>query len=400
MLPGFAAGDLNPLQAMLTRAGWTRAERVGDLYEIWSVGLDDGMGQGILVPLDTQRPDYDRLYERAMSQFRQRISADSFARLVTDLDDSFPNAEVLTSRWVRETSTRPGTIPWIEGQTVHAAITAQLVAAAKASVGPKRSRVGKANSYLAQDFLSQTLLAPSGVGSYVVTALTPAHRPVYLRAETPSVPGQRPVLRDSVDSGAVLETLDSALEAVSSALETADPREAAEGIAKAVDRGVSHELVDALTDFVGGQEAAVILPIHAWTTTPGASHREYVFTPPHIGPLTLARDALAQSDEPTWATLTGVVTVMQHEPDTPVRTVRIFTTSTGPVRRVRVQLPPKEYDKALDAHRHGLLVRIRGRLSKEGRFWWVKEPEQFDVLTEAEAEIETDDEEGTLLFGD
>lgn len=105
----------SPLHGMLAKAGWVRRGGVEDRYELWSEReTDTDFGSGILVPLDRTKEDYPILYERALNQFRQRLSEHGFKvlevrqRIETDGD-------LAPTTWKRGSPTPPGTIPWTRG---------------------------------------------------------------------------------------------------------------------------------------------------------------------------------------------------------------------------------------------------------------------------------------------
>lgn len=247
-------------------------------------------------------------------------------------------------------------------------------------------QLGRSNTFVGRDFLDNTLLAPSGVGSYVVTALTPLHGRIYLTAPEESNPDKPPRERKSIDAGRVLQTLDHALQAVSVGLAQKTPEDSVQSMKSAVSVGVSQELVSGLAEFVSGHEAAVVVPSQLWT--PGGAPREYTFEPKHTLVLLEAAAALAEETVSTQTTVTGVIAALRHEPNNPERTVQVFTTSPGPVRRVRVSLSEDDYKRAAEAHAEGEVVRISGLLTKVRKFWWLLDPTIFHVLTVAEEEAE------------
>lgn len=394
LLPWFEVPKPTRLQSLLMRAQWERTDGVAGAYEIWTYPEPGGgRGGGVFVPLDHTKEDYEILHERAYESLRSYIDPGSLARIEAQLDLE-NRLDLVPLSWARGTDTTPGTIPWLDGQDLHGAVTRQLMAAAKATIEP-RAQFGRANSYVAQDFLSRAILAPSGVGSYVVTALTPVHQPVF--ASPPSEPklGQKDRPRVSVEAIAVVRTLDTALSAVESALAENATQDSISAIVESVQQGVSHELVTALADFVGGVESTVSLPRYAWA--PGALPHEYDFKPADVHVLSDAGRILANKVEPTRATVSGIVTLMAHEPDSVEREIRIFTTSRGEVRRVRMQLPEDMYSLALDAHKSDALVRVVGDLQKIGKFWHMDFPASFTVLGAEEAEAEVDVQEEDLI---
>jgi hypothetical protein len=386
---------------MLIGAGWGLDELVPNRLEYWvprglnGASEDSPSDAAIVVPLDETKSDYERLYARAFDVLRRHMGIAAFERLALEIDLASSKDLVKTS-WKREVATEPGSIPWPEGRALFDAITRQLVAVAKAAVSPQ-AQLGRSNTYFAQDFLAATILAPSGAGSYVVNALTPVHRHIYTSPPQDALAGRPMRERQSMEAVSVLATFDGALSVIARALEESNNQDQVLAMTTAPGRGVSHELLSALADFTAGHEAAVEVPRQAWT---GATRpHEIAFKPADTRVLQEAATALSRSAEATLATVTGVVTKMEHEPESEDRVVRIFTTSRGPVRRVTVRLSEDDYDAALSAHRDDSLVRVRGQLAKLGRFWTIEGPQQFEVL-DAGAESAVLGESQSLFSGD
>lgn len=376
LLPWFRDQEPSKIQLMLARANWTRDEYVDGEYEVWLHGDRDASTQGVFVPLDPSRSDYQRLYDRALRGLQQQIDPLSFQRLdalVTLLMDR----SLAATEWHQETPTSPGTIPWVDGHGLFQSATKQLAAMAKATVEPK-ARFGHANSYVAREFLDSSILAPSGVGSYVLTALTPIRRQLFVSGSEDAL--ERKKVR-SIEAISVLRTFNSALESVSRALEESKSEDAAAALVASVRQGISHEFVSALLEFVAHSEGAIVVPAPA---RPQLQSREFSFTPGAAPVLEAAARKLAVEAESTFATITGFVTLMEHEPDSDDRLVRIVTTSRGNVRKVRLHLTEEAYERALAAHRDDIPVRLSGTLTRTGQYWRMDYPEEFRYLTSDE----------------
>jgi hypothetical protein len=396
-LPGFEVGTRTRLQALLVSAGWILDESEPGRFEVWTPeGEAVRKDVGVVVPLDEAKGDYQRLHDRAVETLRRQIGSAAYERLATEIDAERSKDLVRTS-WKREAPTAPGSIPWPQGREVFDAITRQLMAAAKAAISPM-PQLGRSNAYVAQDFLAATILAPSGAGSYIVNALTPVHRHIYTSPPAEPQPDRKPRQRQSIEAVNVLATLDSALSAIESALGERDEEDQVRAMIASPGRGVSHELLSALADFAAGHEAAVITPRHAWTAS--LRPREVAFKPRDTPVMQRAASALAGTASSTLATITGVVTKMEHEPESEHRVVRIFTTSRGPVRRVSVHLDESDYDLAISAHREDTLVRVRGELAKVGKYWKIEDPQAFRVLDAAEEDAEVEVAGDTLFDHD
>lgn len=384
-LPFLSLPGQDSLRRMLQLADWHKVSGRAGVHELWAPRSDSDSARrsAVLLPLDAERGDYEILRREAFDQLRLSLSSSHFSaleqRVATEL-----SADIASTEWRRETESPPGTIPWIEGVRLHELITRQLVAAAKSTVQP-RAVQGRSNAYVADEFLAKTVLAPSGVGSYVATALTPVTGLVFVAPEPRQRKrGQTPE-RPAITGIEVLQTLDRALAAISNALESHRLEDQSEAIVGSVGTGVSFELVSSLRELASDGQASVVVPARFWTD--GIEQTEYTFQPKDLPALTHAADLLGREDDATSATLTGVVTFLKKEPGGAQRTVQIFTTSEGPVRRVRAELTEEDYQTAIKAHGDSELVRVNGPLRKRGKFWFI-EPTSFEMLPSRESQEE------------
>ncbi|MDB5963495.1 MAG: hypothetical protein JWP59_4789 [Massilia sp.] len=380
----------DPLRWLLLRNGWIEHSEVPRKYEIWKpAGRRESSDLAVIVPLDRDRGDYMELYERAIRELNRYVGDARFAALSDELAAE-DDLDLALTTWSRGSETVPGTIRWLEGQQVHMAITQQLTAAAKSAVSPAR-RLGRSGEYFAREFMAATLLAPSGIGSYVVNAMTPIHRTLPISAA--ATDNVQPLERGAIEAVAVLRRLDQALTAIEAGLSETDERAAVGMLSEQARRGVSYELVTGLVGFMAGREAAITVPRDVWVAD--ATRKEFAFDPPHVHVLVRLADVLRGEDESTRATITGIVTKLEHEPGSTDYKVRVFTTSRGPVRRVTLHVTEQDYARCLAAHRESALVRVDGRLFKDGRLWTINEPERLDVL---DADQVAEEEEAEDLF--
>lgn len=374
----FGSAPRDRLRMLLLRAGWTQQGEVSEAYSIWKPRERMALEvQGIVVPLDASRGDYDALYQDALTDIRRILGDDRFKRLTSELDREDAD-DLAQTVWRRHARTEPGTIPWLDGQEVHAAIARQLMASAKAVVSP-RARLGRSNEYVAREFLAATVLAPSGVGSYVVNALTPIHRPIYLSAPPAQEKKPTPQPRESIEAIVVLRRFDQALSAISSGLAERSVVSSVAMLAEQSRAGVSYELVSSLGAFLAGNEASIEVPRNSWE--PDAAPNEYVFKPRHFEVLLRVAEALRGEEERTRRfSLTGVVTKLQHEPGSDDYVVRVVSTSRGPVRGVVLHVSEEHYGLAMTAHGDDSLIRVIGSLSKDKGRWTMRQLGAFEVL--------------------
>jgi hypothetical protein len=102
-------------------------------------------------------------------------------------------------------------------------------------------------------------------------------------------------------------------------------------------------------------------------------------------------EVLQGEDQSSRATLTGIVTKLEHEPGSEDFVVRVFTTSQGPVRRVTLRVTEQDYARCLTAHQRSALVRVGGQLFKDSRFWTINQPDSLIVLDADQVAQEEED---------
>lgn len=82
-------------------------------------------------------------------------------------------------------------------------------------------------------------------------------------------------------------------------------------------------------------------------------------------------------------TIKGVVTQLHKEPFHDKGRVTILDVASGQARRVQVDLPDSEYQRALSAHRDFKDIEISGDLTRNGRTWELKNPSSLLLIEDA-----------------
>lgn len=367
----FIDGKFTPLETALLRLGWTPADYHEGSWRTWN-----SMGEAsVIIPLDESRADFPRLMRMAMSTLSRVVSPEALERAISEAAN-LASLEKVPALWRKESPTVPGTIPWLIGQRLHENVGHQIAALVKSTVEPK-SVLGRGAIYASNYYLERTLLAPSGVGSYVLTALMPTSGPIFLK-EQPKQTGKKPKARPSIESSDVIRTFDTAMAVVREAISAGDKEEAVKLLKDSASAGVSAELLSSLSEFASETAGQIQVPSHVWRTS--STPTEYVLEPSHVPVLQQAANELIEQ-EPTPATVSGVVSAVKKDPEDAKGLATILTTSLGPVRRVRARFEPEVYDRIVEAHRKKSLVRLLGDLSKDGRYWEIT-PTSLEVFGE------------------
>lgn len=388
-LPGFGL-ETSPLFGALAAADWSRAHRVPGELEIWTENGELNSSRSILVPLNESAPDYHFRLEQALEK-TEALLPGRLAR-VMNAQNQASGAQVATI-WRKQSSAPSGSIVWSEGRRLFDSTNRQLVAAARSAVGERRAVQGNRNQNLVNEFLERTLLAPSGVGSYVITALSPMDARLHVSASTAS-PQRGKSSPQLVSSLAVIKTLDAALSAASIAVKARTVKARNETFAEGVSHGVSVELLEALGDLVDSSEAEIVVPAGAWER--GVENRSFSFSPVHAERFWRGARALKLRKD-TEARISGYVTQIKRKPDSASGDVVVVDISSAVHRNVWVTLGLEEYEAAAKAHIDGEKIAFEGTLVKSARRWYLNNVYYFSVgddegvpggVTDAESQLD------------
>lgn len=362
--------SMTSLTALLRHFDWAPASKNPGLYEIWQPPKDEFAE--VLIPLDPLRGDYGQLLASAQHLILQRYGQ-AAANLVADMQMR-TRALLAATRWKKETVLDAGLISWEQGEGLYACARAQLGASAKAAK-EKRRYHGSASSYLAKNFLDNTLMGQTSIGSFVITAYTPSGQHFYTSQRAEEHAHERPQdLWDSerVSGGEILDTFQQALEAVRTNLDEYKRIPRVEPFLEAVSAGVSFEFTRALAKLVEGGDAAVEIERDAMGGQSATSRVEIAFDAVEAPVLTKVMNAFAVDPEPEDVTLVGEVTLLSRELGRGDRVIRLDVSGRGQThRKARVRLDAEQYEVALEAHRQELPLRVTGSLEREGKIYWM-----------------------------
>lgn len=382
--------DSGQFRAALNRYGWRRAGGREGLYERYTNDLDPD--SGLLVPLDSSRPDYEELMQDAVQALAQSDLRDA-NKVLRQLAPT-PGDEV---RFCKEISTVSGAIPWNLGDELYKSAGATLKASAKAAIDRKPS-FGNTNHYIASEFLKSVLMGQTQVGSFVVTAYTPPEREFFEKESQ-----KRELLLGS--SGAhtgrdVVRIMRNVLTVTREALDEATRTERYGQFDEAVQYGLSREMAAALSGLVNQSDGAavtidwsravrvpdeeasdqeVLYEIREQTTTPELGRSEVEFKPTDRPILENVIKRLGAPMEVDQVTVTGTVEVLTRQVGK-LGVIVLNVRSGSPASKMRVQLSIADYNAALEAHSKERVVRLAGRQERQGNYFWLREPSRMKML--------------------
>lgn len=378
------------LTAALRRFGWEPSGGIAGLFETWRA--TDGRSDELLVPLDPRRADFRDLLAVARSRLIG-WDAPSVGRFFDDLEGS-RRAQLDKTSFEKESALPRGMITWLDGEDLFAAAKGALTAAAKATRAARRYH-GNASSYLSKQFLEAAIMGQTEVGSFVVTALSPAEQRFhYSKAESDRSEGYDSGLT-TVSGRTVVAKLESALTATRNALDEYRQSPHVQVFEEAVRHGVSYELVKALSTISAGSSESAVKISFSSLNAP-TREVEVAFTAPDASVLTRAANHLAADRAPEMVQVSGHVTLLDRPQPGESGVVRLRVTSGADVNVVRVRLDANEYESALEAHRQDVQLVVSGSLEREGHYFWLYDASDI-TLEDDDATTEVD-QDG--LFGE
>lgn len=265
-----------------------------------------------------------------------------------------------------------GSVPWSTGEGHVIAATKMLEAAAKAERS-KAPYFGNRHWPAARAYLDAVHMGQTEPGSYVLIAFSPVHE---LQVMEIPIPELAPV----PTGRAVTETLWTALESTAEAIEHFNSAGSLSGFEHAVQTGASYELSQALIGLLQGSDGADVAIDWSSSTELVRPSSKVAFEPSDVNALQQASSRFARTEPASQVTVTGTVTLLDRpRPGTP-GVIRLSVLDGSPARKIRVRIPEEVYDLAIQAHREGLAVRMRGRQEREGSLYWLYEPSDIELV--------------------
>ncbi|MEU2254444.1 hypothetical protein ABZ540_14905 [Nocardia xishanensis] len=361
---------------LLRKFGWHPSYSIPHSYEIWSNEMIPT--QEVLLPTNPAKGDYAQLLRRAFRTliYEHGAEVERTSRLLMFQQ----RADLESTKWTKQTPVDAGMIAWNEGERLLAAARLSLVAAAKATKESRRY-FGNTAAYIARRFLDSTFMGQTEVGSYVVTAYTPADRYFYFsKSIEEAAPGKLFETPNRCRSGAdIIDKFEEVAAAARSALDEFRTTPRVEIFDDLVPTGMSYEMSSALATLCSDGDGAVTIA-RKRTESGREVTREYSFEAAESPILQKVAQRFSEAREPEQVNLTGEVTLLAHMSTTEQRLVRLHVSNRPDIRIVRVELSEAQYELALDAHREDRPIRISGTIRKVGRYQWLSDPSDVTLL--------------------
>lgn len=361
--------------SVLRRCGWKLYGGRADIYTRWRVSEEQDAAS-ILLPLDRRMADFSELLRQAV---RALSKADPVAENLLRRMVESANSPGDAIRFRKETTRTSGTIAWPEGESLISSARLALLASAK-TCKSRKAYYGNSNSKLAKAYMASVLMGQTESSSYVITAYAPSSEPLYENLdEDKFLPGLAPYTgRD------VTECLAESLTATREAIEHYESASSFAGFSDGVDRGVSYEMVTAIQAMLDNSDGADVSI--AWELGQELNIEQLAdpvtveFEPRFYPILENASHRLASTSPPEKVTVIGTVTLLERPSAESPGVIRVEVLSGSPAKKIRVRLDHDQYELALEAHKNDAGVVITGRQEREGRYYWLYDPTDINLI--------------------
>lgn len=375
------------LRRALRRLGWIQVGSFRDALQYWEPRLPDRSAPSslgfdrLIVPVHDATDDAQDLLDEASIALLQRYGREYSQTLeMIDLMIARHLDEVEVSR---ETPNHAGLIRWQLGNEAIESTRGILSASARAAMS-KKKRFAGAENVISEEFLSQCYMGQTKVGSYVVTALTPAETDILTSRAKPDPKKGAPRIASRLITDTLVTSLEAVKDAIAEAHEAPEDR-ANDAFELAVMSGVSYELLAALEPLTRETESSIQVAYFR-TEHDGideeSTHRatqEITFTPQDSKIIARARTYFARTPEPKSMRLTGEVTDLKNSSAAAEHRIKLATRINGRPRTVTVNLTADQYATAVDAHGQERLFTVYGELETRQRGAYVETPETVRV---------------------
>lgn len=336
------------LKMYAVAAGWKKVGEYGKHCDIYDA---DGKPE-IMIPRTDQLIDYARGVAELISFIARSAGTDEMS-IYRDL--TYARCDVIRSRVKSEGDSAPinDTIDLMSGSK------SLLGAALRSLDNPKPAYQGRIGKYA--DVLNKIRFGQTEKGSLVIPLLTPPIEPL----EPPSQE-QGELIEIPKDPKAPIERRMTRrlIEALGAARDAVDQKEDDGAFERAVEKGVSSNLCEAIVKMAAPFPSLNIAVTWAKTLPIKPALSEVRFVKEDLGILEEAAAELKEQKETSDETLTGIVERL-HRPEKKKRgTITLRTTLEGQRRLVGAVLEEGDYGKAIQAHDKKRLITLSGILEQ------------------------------------
>ncbi len=371
-----AVHAIRPMDAAmyLLAGGWTAPSDAqdGPAALFYRRAADRGEYEALL-PLDATARDYalrmgDLL--AVLAAVEKRSQSEIYSDLLTT------TADVVRIR-IAAPELNDGTLP-IEEHAQIAQKARDMVLAAACAVTDKRPVWHKRKPQQAMDHVRRVRIGQSERGSYVVTVISRI---------TPLLHTQNKLFEDEAPyERQVTQTLAQSLHALDRAAQQAALTQEMAAFDKAIPQGVNANLCDAVVGLWGGDEIQRSLEFaFSWSPTRPVGRevvRKVTLSADRVPVIREAGKQMREREPLPDFDLRGPVVKLERAEGAAIGRITIMGLVDDRQARVTVELPEKDYNHAIRAHKEGMTVQLSGVLVKEGHGLVMRNPSEVAVEKE------------------
>ena len=363
-----AIGALRPLNVVgyLRAHGWEKFSESAGRFSVWN--HPEHPDAEIVVPLRREASDFvsqlaDGLHELEIVEARSQFDI---------LRDLLNSGFDIVRLGARSPSTNDGTVKIDDGVKLFQQAREILLAAACSTVRP-RSVFHARKPQQANDYMNAARLGQTEHGSFVLTILSPVAPQLNAYSDTELFP-QEPFERQ------VVRTLARSVNLAINAAEQSATETDFAPFQDAVEGGVSANLCESIAGFFKiGDPVSIALSV-AWAQNrpaPNDAPVRTLITSDVIPTIEEAARIFRARDTLEDYLIQGPVIKLERSEGQSSGRATIFARIEDSMRKVAVELPESEYDKATQAHREYRSVKVIGNVVREGRSYRVATPVGF-----------------------
>lgn len=321
----------------------------------------------IFIPATYKIVDYDRMVSyavKSLSAFEKKSSDDIINQI-------FNFADCLKTRIVEA---KKGMVPLEQGVLLYNSLLDLIAYSASSEIEQKSAKKVPRKSDRVMSFARTSLMGQSELGSYVANVYIPLKKPNpdFPWDTTGNVP-RRVVLR-------ILRGLENLNDAVID--DTSDP------IIENYSTGLNYNMCNALIKIIEagtGSSIGFSAILEHRIPAPEGISTNFLLKPGAKYYLEKAMDVLKEDDsELEERPFFGYVSLLRRPEELERGLIRLrsIDSENNKTRDIRIELNPSDYQKAVVAHGKKRYIRIKGVLERKGKFWFLTDPNNLEVLEE------------------
>ena len=359
ILDATALSGVNPgaLAAYAGSLGWAKVEPYGDVADVW---FGEGLPE-IVLPRTSLLGDYASVVSRLIGIFSEVSGTDEVATLKDLLE---VNHDVIRVRAMQGATN--GSIALDTGVEIVSQARAMLLAAVRATLGPRLPVYPTRADKKATDFVKRIRLGQTEHGSFVVTLMAPISPTVATLFDDPWRESRRdPRLRD------VIHCLIEALEALKRVADLWHRSSYHWVLEDVVSAGISANLCVAVARLIRRTNRLEVSVAWAMSGEPPLPPARIEFSEIHRRPLEDAAKALRTTAKRPGTRLVGTVHTLRRDRRAIEGVATFKAELEGRIQSVIGVLDGQNYSVAIRAHESGSRVIVVGDLERIGQRWRV-----------------------------